>query len=130
MTDATRLRQDELGSPAFFADPYPVYARLRAAAPVHWHEPWQGWVVTRYADVLAVLQDARRFSNAGRQTLMLQRLPPEVRAALQPLEEHYTQGGVSNQDPPDHTRLRALISKAFTPRTVEAMRPHIQALVE
>jgi cytochrome P450 len=130
MTLAAPPGTAELGSPAFFVDPYPVYARLRATAPVFWHEPWQGWVVTRYGDVLTVLQNARHFSNAGRQTLMLRRLPPEIRVALAPLEEHYTQGGLSNQDPPQHTRLRSLIVRAFTPRTVEAMRPHIQALVD
>jgi cytochrome P450 len=99
MTFATLPCPAELGSPAFFADPYPVYAGLRSTAPVFWHEPWQGWVVTRYADVQAVLQDARRFSNAGRQARMLRRLPPEIRAALAPLEEHYAHGGLSNQDP-------------------------------
>jgi cytochrome P450 len=130
MTFATLPCPAELGSPAFFADPYPVYARLRSTAPVFWHEPWQGWVVTRYTDVQAVLQDARRFSNAGRQARMLRRLPPEIRAALAPLEEHYAHGGLSNQDPPAHTRLRGLIAKAFTPRTVEAMRHHIQSLVD
>jgi cytochrome P450 len=120
----------ELGSTDFFADPYPVYAQLRATMPVFWHAPWQGWVVTRYTDVQMVLQNARQFSNAGRQTLMLRRLPPEVRAGLAALEAHYTDGGLSNQDPPQHTRLRSLISRAFTPLTVEAMRPHIQVLVD
>lgn len=124
------LGEGALSTPAFFADPYPVYAWLRETAPVYWHAAWQGWVVTRHADVLAILQDAQRFSNAGRQSRMLQGLAPEVRATLAPLEEHYAQGGLSNQDPPNHTRLRALISKAFTPRTVEALRPHIQALVD
>jgi cytochrome P450 len=130
MTVAAAPVLEDLGSPAFLADPYPVYARLREAAPVCWHEPWQGWVVTRYADALAVLQDHQHFSNAGRQSRMLSRLPPEVRAALQPLEDHYTQGGLSNQDPPNHTRLRALISQAFTPRAVEALRAPIQAIID
>jgi cytochrome P450 len=130
MIRLTQTPAVELGSPAFIADPYPVYARLRVSTPVLWHEPWQGWVVTRYAHVLSVLQDARRYSNAGRQVRLLQRLPAQQRAALAPLTEHYTQGGLSNQDPPEHTRLRGLIARAFTPRMVEAMRTRIQALVD
>jgi cytochrome P450 len=127
---ATVPHAAELGSPQFITDPYPTYAQLRSTTPVFWHADWQGWVVCRHADVQAVLHDARRFSNAGRQVHLLQRLPAETRTALQPLEQHYTQGGLSNQDPPNHTRLRGLISKALTPTRVEAQRPRIQALID
>ena len=130
MNAEARVLEQELSTAAFFADPYPAYHRLRALAPVFWSETWQAWVVTRFADVLAVLHDAARFSNHGRQTLLLQRLTPEVRASLVALEDHYAQGGLSNLDPPAHTRLRALISKAFTPRTIEAMRADIETLVD
>ena len=83
MNATLMVRDDEeLGSPAFFANPYPTYARLRTTTPVCWSDAWQAWIVTRYADVLAVLQDARRFSNAGRQAHLLERLTPEVRSTL------------------------------------------------
>jgi cytochrome P450 len=124
------VHEARLTTPDFFADPYPVYHALRAEAPVYWCEAWQAWVLTRYADARTVLRDVQHFSNVGRQVKLLHQLPQAVRARLQPLEQHYTRGGLSNLDPPDHTRLRALINQAFTPRTVEALREPIQALVD
>lgn len=50
-------------SNAFYADPYPAYARLRAEHPVYWCEPWRGWIVTRHADVMAMLHAPDRYSN-------------------------------------------------------------------
>jgi cytochrome P450 len=120
----------ELTSAAFFTAPYPVFHRLRAEAPVYWCEAWQAWVLTRYVDVRAVLRDVERFSNVGRQVKLLEQLPAEARRRLHLLEEHYTRGGLSNLDPPNHTRMRALINQAFTPRMVEQLREPIQALVD
>ncbi|MGQ0569736.1 MAG: cytochrome P450, partial [Armatimonadota bacterium] len=116
-------------SPAFFADPYPAYHRLRDEDPVHWSVSLGGWVLTRYADVVAILRDPRRFSSAGRVTYLLEQLPETARKHVEMLERHYSVG-LAHSDPPDHTRLRALLNKVFTPRMVEAMRPRVQALVD
>src|SRR5690348_4216299 len=115
---------EELLTPAFYADPYPVYERLREAGPIHWSERTGGrWLVTTYAGSDAALRDNRR-SKQMVPALMSNR-PPEAQEELQPLV-----ASLSKQmlfaDPPEHTRLRGLVSKAFTPRTVETLRPHIQ----
>src|SRR5256885_1801476 len=106
--------------PEFVADPYPTYHRLRAEDPVH-HSPLGFWMLTRYEDVVAVLRDAR-FAKEAIATLVAARFGVPVPAGV----------GLSmlDRDPPDHTRLRGLVSKAFTPRVVERLRPHIQQIVD
>jgi len=106
--------------PEFLADPYPTYHRLRAEDPVH-QSPLGFWVLTRYEDVAAVLRDAR-FIKEPLAALVAARFGGEVPRGV----------GLSmlDRDPPDHTRLRSLVSKAFTPRVVEGLRPRIQAIVD
>lgn len=116
-------------SPEFLDNPYPVYDELRAEDPVHWCEPWNCWVLTRYADVEATFLDSHRFLNSGRFTSLMEQLPEPVREEIQPLEQHMLLGLISS-DPPVHTRLRALVHKAFTPRAVAEMREQIQAIVD
>jgi pimeloyl-[acyl-carrier protein] synthase len=106
--------------PEFHADPYPFYRQLRDADPVH-QTPMSFWLLTRYDDVLLTLRDPR-FGRAGFEPLL---------AAV------YGQSGQEGmptsmlfRDPPDHTRLRSLVSHAFTPRVVEGLRPRIQAIVD
>ncbi|MGH2404039.1 MAG: hypothetical protein ACRDGN_06170, partial [bacterium] len=111
-------------SPALRADPYPTYHRLRSRDPVHWSVPAKAWVITRYADVQAVLRDARfsadrTHATAYKQWAAKQKVPPESPAGRSMLFV----------DPPDHTRLRTLVSKAFTPRAIEALRPKITQVV-
>jgi cytochrome P450 len=107
--------------PEFIADPYPVYARLRAASPVH-RSPMGLWILTRYDDVALVLRDPR-FGRKGFDELLEARFGAEPgRAGLA--------ASMLFQDPPDHTRLRTLVSKAFTPRAIEVLRPRIQQLVD
>jgi cytochrome P450 len=105
--------------PAFIADPYPTYHRLRAEDPVH-HNPLGFWVLTRYEDVVAALRDPRLAKEAIA-AFVAARLGANAPAV-----------GLSmlDRDPPDHTRLRGLVSKAFTPRVVEVLRPHIQQIVD
>ena len=130
MTATTRdpLSVVHLLEPALLADPYPFYHRLRVEAPVHWDEEMGYWVVTRYADVVAALRDPR-LSAARTAPSVDAWLPPELHEALGPVVR-----AIMRQmlflDPPDHTRLRGLVNKAFTPRTVEAMRAHIQQIVD
>lgn len=113
----------DLASPQFKANPYPFYARLRAEAPVYryYSRLIQGhtWLVTRYDDVLMVLRD-ERFANdwSPRMPRLLLRFAGPLRRSM------------LNQDPPDHTRLRTLVNKAFTPRMVERLRERIQSVCD
>ncbi len=127
---APRSLDDALTSPELVDDPYPVYARLRAEDPVHWCEPWQQWVLTRYDDVQAVTKDPARFSSEGWEASYMQKLEPSVRSGLPHLERHYAAHVLSNTDPPAHTRLRKLVAGSFTPRVLEAIRPEVERLVE
>ena len=120
---------EQLLSPAFFADPYAVYRRLRDEHPVHWCEPWNCWIISRYDDVTAGLrQDGRRFSVVGQFGSYLNALPEAERPRFEPLKQHFSIG-LLHSDPPEHTRLRGLINQAFTPRVVERMRGRIEATV-
>jgi pimeloyl-[acyl-carrier protein] synthase len=106
--------------PEFVADPYPTYHRLRVEDPVH-HSPLGFWVLTRYEDVVAVLRDPRLAKEAIARVVAARfgvEVPPGIGLSM------------LDRDPPDHTRLRGLVSKAFTPRVVEGLRPHIQQIVD
>ena len=114
--------------PEVIADPYPLYHRLRVEDPVHWSDTWDCWILTRYADVLSSLRDPR-LSNSRRITLYYNQLPETEREEMRPVLR-YISTWFGFIDPPDHTRLRSLVSKAFTPRMVEAMRPRTQEIVD
>ncbi len=113
-----QIEHPRLDSPRFKANPYPVYARLRAEAPVYRTKPafWLPgiWIVTRYDDVVRVLKDPR-FSKDYVQKYPW--IPPSIRAMFRNL---------LTIDPPDHTRLRSLVQRAFTPRLIEGLRARIQ----
>lgn len=114
-------------SPEVLADPYPTYHRLRAEAPVYWNEGIGGWCVTRYRDVAALLRDPR--TSCERLGRMLRHLSPTEQRELEPLTTAFRRWLVFI-DPPDHTRLRALIGGAFTPAVIEPMRSRIETLVD
>lgn len=118
-----------LASEAFVDDPYPVYRELRETDPVHWSDEWGVWVLTTYEDTSAVLRDPHRFSSVGRFSALLDQLPPEVQPEVEPLRRHYS-GGLIQSDPPDHTRLRALVRQVFTPRSIEQFRGRVQTVVD
>ncbi|MFG2844408.1 cytochrome P450 [Kitasatospora sp. NPDC048296] len=113
-------------TPDFMADPYPHYAEVRRHAPVHEH-PGGFWMLSRYEDVLALVRSG---------------LSVEQRhVAPGPFRDAYTNAGVTDdprlkglalldRDPPDHTRLRKLVSAAFTMRAINAMEPQIRSLVD
>lgn len=119
---------DYLLTPEFFADPYPFYHRLRSTEPVYWSDRLGAWLLTRYADVSSALHDSRLKSGNRIQAIMSQ-LPETVRRETQPLYQHLTKM-MAFTDPPDHTRLRTLVGKAFTPATVAGLRPRIQTIVD
>lgn len=112
--------------PAFRIDPYPTYARLRAEDPVHASQ-FGALVFSRYADCLALLRDPRSSSDGKKSTAYQEAvgqgtIDPEMLIMEEP--------SFLFLDPPDHTRLRGLVNKAFTPRVIERLRPRIQARVD
>jgi pimeloyl-[acyl-carrier protein] synthase len=113
-----------LFGPEMLADPYPLYHQLRAVDPVYWSATFNAWIVTSYDDVAAGLNDLRLSSD---RSALLQEMAGSQELA--PFFSFLARRMVLS-DPPKHTRLRGLVSKAFTPHVVEAMRPHIQRLVD
>ncbi|MBV9355073.1 MAG: cytochrome P450, partial [Chloroflexi bacterium] len=122
----------ELFGPEMLADPYAAYARLRSEDPVHWYGPQAAWLLTRYADVDAALRDLRLSSSFGTALAESAQSANSGAAAWHAVEDVYTfvSNSVVFADPPRHTRLRALVSQAFTPRTIDAMRPRIASLLD
>jgi cytochrome P450 len=123
-TVAAPFRFNPLESP-HLENPYPLYARARREAPVFFSSLFATWVVTRYEDVHAILRDSRRFSSSylfrapvdppPEVLVMLAQLPPEM-----PL--------LVSEDPPSHTRTRALVSHAFLPKQVARMAARIRRI--
>ncbi|GAA5052096.1 hypothetical protein HNP84_001573 [Thermocatellispora tengchongensis] len=99
-------------------DPFPVYARLLAEAPVYHSERDDFWALTRHADVSAALQDSARFSSSHGPLLDVPPWGPDAPRAL----------SFVAMDPPRHTALRALVSRGFTARRVAALEPHIRGI--
>src|SRR5438477_5553946 len=97
----------------FRDDPYPLYRYLQSAAPVQWNDVLGAWTLARYADVVAALTDTRLSADR----------------AIDSFEGDTIATSMLVSDPPDHTRLRALVQKAFTPRMIEQLRPRIAAIV-
>jgi cytochrome P450 len=112
--------------PGFAENPYPQYRRLREADPVH-RTPFGPFALTRWADVHQLLRDPSTSVEDRNVTGETMRLA--VVEAGPEREERGTKA-ILNIDPPDHTRLRKLVSKAFTPRTVEQLRPRVQEMVD
>ena len=113
--------------PAFIADPYPAYARLRQEGRIHWFEPTRQWLVPGYDDVSALLRDKR----LGR--TFLHRFTYEEFGREPPAPEHepfhvLNSNGLLDLEAPDHSRIRRLVSKAFTPRTVEELIPTVERI--
>lgn len=111
-------------------NPYPIYRQLREEAPVFWSEQWKAWVVSRFDDVATSLKDKENLSNESRQGLLFAGLTVDERQQLCPLRHYFAQKDVIGSDPPDHTRMRALVQKAFTPKTINALEPRICELAE
>src|SRR5215207_7688993 len=118
----------DLASPEFKADPHPFYSQLRAQAPVFPYTVRRlgqdpSVIVSRYTDVLSILKDARfgkqRLTQDGRG------IDPWVPGFLKPLQRN-----MLDLDAPDHTRLRGLVHKAFTPRLIDQMRDKIQTITD
>jgi cytochrome P450 len=121
------MRADEIVLPSWRPDPYPLYEALRAEGPVHFSERLDAWVLTRHADIAAALRDPRLSSKRG--VSAFSSVPPALQTEMAPFKGSLKLWTLF-RDPPDHTRVRALVSKAFAPRLVDAMRPKIEGIVE
>ncbi len=99
-------------------DPYPTYARLRTEAPLYRNDEFDFWALSRHADVLAAFRDPGHLSNRFGVTLDPSAYGPNAHKSMSFLA----------MDPPRHTRMRSLVSKAFTPRRVAELEPQIRAL--
>jgi len=113
----------------FVAHPYEAYARLRESGPVSWYEPSGQWLVSRYADVSALLRDRRLGRTYTHRYTHEEFGRPAPNPAYEPfhtLNDH----GLLDLEAPDHTRIRRLVAKAFTPRMVESLRPTVARLAD
>jgi pimeloyl-[acyl-carrier protein] synthase len=119
-----------LFDPKFNANPYPTYHRLREEDPVHRYFVGGDWILTRYADVKAVLKSGCVRTDDRPKSIQ------ERNKYLQDKEKNLnslaytTSRFLFYMNPPDHTRLRALVGKGFSPVVVERMRPRIQEIVD
>ncbi|ETK35433.1 cytochrome P450 [Microbispora sp. ATCC PTA-5024] len=114
-------------NPEFVAHPYDVYRALRDHDPVSFFEPTGQWLVARHADVNTLLRDRR----LGRSYLHVASHEEFGRQAEPEFQEPFwrvIRAGMLDVEPPVHTRLRRLVSKAFTPRMVESLRPRVRAI--
>ena len=102
----------------FHEDPYPTYRTLREEAPIYWNDEIGFWAFSRHADVLAGFKDWGHFTNTGGISLEVGQLSADSTAVL----------SILAMDPPRHDRIRALVSKGFTPRRVADLEPSIRVL--
>ncbi|KAA3664038.1 MAG: cytochrome P450 [Chloroflexi bacterium] len=119
----------DLFSTDFKANPFPTFAALRADAPIYAHQSPHGktiWYVTRYDDVVAVLKDNEHFCKDVRHAQPDDVPPPRKKMSI---HQSINQNMLFS-DPPDHTRLRALVNQAFTPRRVEGMKGRVQKIAD
>jgi cytochrome P450 len=112
--------------PFDLTDPFPFYARARNETPIFYSPELDYWVVTRYADIRDVFRDPATFSSENTQQ-PYRRRPPEVQRILDDGGFSIV-SGLSGRQPPEHTRLRGFIKKAFTPRRVASMEPTIRTI--
>lgn len=118
----------DFADPATNADPFPLFSRLRESDPIHWSEPMKAWVVTRYDDVKAIALNNTQVS-ANRLAPFFAAVPESRRTGYASLMV-YLANWMVFRDPPDHTRLRRLFAKAFTSRSLDALKPNIRAIVD
>lgn len=116
-------------TPAYFANPYPYYDELLASNEVvHWNEALGHWVIVRYEPIVSALRNPELFSSKGVFASHLNQIPEASRPQFKPLYDHFSVGLIVS-DPPDHTRLRGLVNKVFTPKAVANLRLRVEALV-
>ena len=119
------ISQFDVEDPAFIADPYPVLSELRETTPVFWNPQTSQWMLTRFEHIASTLRDRRLGRNYSHLFTHqeLGRSEPDPR--WDSFHQH-EQWSLLCLEPPDHTRLRRLVSKVFTPRSITALRPNIE----
>jgi cytochrome P450 len=110
----------------YLSDPYSFYSEIRNKTPLYFSQRMNGWVVTRYSDVTSGLLDKRLLSG-HRVKSFSSRLDSSIQQHMCPLYDHFEKW-IGNMDPPDHTRLRALVNKTFTPRMVQDLSDSIRII--
>ena len=126
MDPAKSFMRYALDSPEFLANPYPIFDEMRRNDPIFWNAENNYWILTRYADIASQTQNDQLSSN--RIGAHSRRMPNEAKEYFRPFFTAVS-SWMLMIDPPDHTRLRGLVNKAFTPRVVENMRGLVQDLV-
>ena len=127
LPDGDEAVEAALHPPSFTTDPYPVYARLRAEAPVYWSPYFGQWLVARGELVVEVARQWEIFSSVGWDSFFLSQLPDDLRPEIPTVIDHFRTTNISTTDPPVHTRLRRLLSKAFTPRRIATLEERVRA---
>ena len=112
---------------ALLNDPLPVFKRLQQEDPCHWCQPLKSWLFTRYDDVREVLRDDA--ISADRLTPYFESLPETQRSGVREVIK-YLNTWVAFKEPPEHTRLRSLLNKVFTPGAIKSLRPEIERAVD
>ena len=130
LPDGDEAVEAALHPPTFTTDPYPVYERLRAEAPVYWSPYFGQWLVARGELVVEVARQWEIFSSVGWDSFFLSQLPDDLRPEIPTVIDHFRTVNISTQDPPVHTRLRRLLSKAFTPRRIATLEDRIRGRAE
>lgn len=110
--------ESRIGSPAYFADQYAVWDELRETCGVHASQLFNGWVLTRYREVDSCLRDTDNFSNAAATARKIERYPEELRERARPLLAYLDSRSVLFQDPPEHTKQRRILARAFVPHHI------------
>jgi cytochrome P450 len=116
-------------TPEFREDPYQFFALLREHEPVH-QTPLGVYMLTRYADASALVRDPALSNNERNSDLYQAYLEANPDGGPGPFDDEFGQAVILFLDPPDHTRLRGLVSKAFTPKVVGRLRPRIEQIVD
>lgn len=113
----------DFSDPKILADPYPLYSRLQREDPIHWDAAQQGWLVTRYDDVVAGLRDPALSARADRSYLDV--LPDTVRREAGVMRRHF-ESWMLFTDPPEHTRLRTLVQRSYAGHAVAHVRGSVE----
>jgi cytochrome P450 len=116
-------------APEIRADPYPTYKRMREEAPIFW-TPDGSPLLTRYEDCVTILRDHEHWSSDGSKSKYADQFDEQDRVVAGTMFEALNARPMLFTDPPDHTRLRGLVNKAFTPRVIDQLRPRMEQIVD